>query len=85
MYGALVADAESGKERGMFGNAVDESKRIIGTWGSLALFMNAIVGPGITSLPKMYQQSGWAFPTFALVVGGAFGALATIVSHRVFF
>ncbi|KAJ8603151.1 hypothetical protein CTAYLR_004570 [Chrysophaeum taylorii] len=54
-------------------------RQIITTLGSIAIFMNAIVGPGFLSLPKVYNDSGFAVPTILLVVGFFIAAQATIV------
>ena len=35
--------------------------------GSVALLTNNILGPGIFSLPSMFQESGWLFPLLVLV------------------
>ena len=44
---------------------------------SIAIFLNAIIGPGIVALPKLYQVSGWLLPSVILVVGGFLAAFAT--------
>ena len=46
---------------------------------SIAIFLNAIIGPGIVALPKLYQVSGWVLPSAILVVGGCLAAFATVV------
>lgn len=62
-----------------WGQAINRSKQVIGVLGSTAIFMNAIVGPGFLSLPKLYHDSGLLVPTGLLVAGFAIAVLATVV------
>ncbi|CZR67268.1 uncharacterized protein PAC_17167 [Phialocephala subalpina] len=49
----------------------------IGFYGGMALLISSITGPGLTTIPLLYQQAGWLTPTIAFVL---FGALAGVVS-----
>ena len=44
---------------------------------SVCVLLNAIIGPGLMVLPKLYQQSGFVLPTLLLTAGGGLAALAT--------
>ncbi|KUJ07081.1 uncharacterized protein LY89DRAFT_789882 [Mollisia scopiformis] len=49
----------------------------IGFYGGMALLISSITGPGLTTIPLLYQEAGWLTPTLAFVL---FGCLAGITS-----
>ncbi|KAH8052254.1 hypothetical protein JL722_10355 [Aureococcus anophagefferens] len=57
----------------------NETSQTLDERDSMVVFVNAIIGPGVVALPKLYQVSGWLFPTILLTAGGALAALATVV------
>ena len=57
----------------------NETSQTLDERDSMVVFVNAIIGPGVVALPKLYQVSGWLFPTVLLTAGGALAALATVV------
>ncbi|CAO3651330.1 unnamed protein product [Cunninghamella blakesleeana] len=40
----------------------------IGSFGSIALLVSSMTGPGLATIPAMYQQAGWAAPTFIFII-----------------
>ncbi|CEP14002.1 hypothetical protein [Parasitella parasitica] len=40
----------------------------IGSFGSTALLVSSMTGPGLSTIPALFQQSGWAAPVFIFVV-----------------
>lgn len=56
----------------------DEEKHRIGWFGSIALIINNISGPGLLDFPAAYQESGWLPATTAiLVIASASAFVAT--------
>ncbi|KAI9300601.1 hypothetical protein BJ944DRAFT_291577 [Cunninghamella echinulata] len=52
----------------------------IGSYGSIALLVSSMTGPGLATIPAMYQQAGWAAPTFIfLIIGFLSGCSALFV------
>ncbi|KAN0027876.1 hypothetical protein ACTFIV_009702 [Dictyostelium citrinum] len=41
-------------------------EKTIGQWASFIFIVNQIYGPGVLSIPKVFQQSGWILTTFSL-------------------
>lgn len=62
-----------------WGKPIERSKQVLGVFGSVAIFMNAIIGPGFLSLPKLYNDSGVLMPTTLLLLGFWIAVLSTIV------
>mmetsp|Transcript_20203 Transcript_20203/g.65075 ORF Transcript_20203/g.65075 Transcript_20203/m.65075 type:complete len:561 (-) Transcript_20203:994-2676(-) len=52
--------------------------KAIGAVGSFAIFINAIVGPGLLSLPKVFDDAGALVPSALLLFGFLLAALSTI-------
>jgi amino acid permease len=54
------------------GDGEDKSKglggKTISSFGSFALLFNNITGPGMVSLPLMYQASGWLLPSLWILI-----------------
>ena len=44
----------------------NETSQTLDERDSMVVFVNAIIGPGVVALPKLYQVSGWLFPTILL-------------------
>ncbi|GAN11168.1 conserved hypothetical protein [Mucor ambiguus] len=40
----------------------------IGSFGSTALLVSSMTGPGLSTIPALFQQSGWAAPVFIFIV-----------------
>ncbi|KAI8084453.1 transmembrane amino acid transporter protein-domain-containing protein [Halteromyces radiatus] len=40
----------------------------IGSFGSTALLVSSMTGPGLSTIPAMFQQSGWAAPVFIFII-----------------
>ncbi|KAL7272460.1 hypothetical protein RUND412_004727 [Rhizina undulata] len=53
------------------------SDQTIGFWGGMALLISSITGPGLTTIPLLFQEAGWLTPTLAFLI---FGVLSGIVS-----
>ncbi|KAI8143731.1 hypothetical protein BJV82DRAFT_609229 [Fennellomyces sp. T-0311] len=54
------------------------SKGGIGTFGAIALLVSSMTGPGLSTIPPLFQQSGWLAPMFvfvAIAILSAFSAL----------
>lgn len=62
-----------------WGRAINRSKQLLGVLASMSIFLNAIIGPGFLSLPKLYKDGGIVVPTVLLVAGFMIAVLATIV------
>ncbi|KAF8860892.1 hypothetical protein BDZ45DRAFT_292291 [Acephala macrosclerotiorum] len=50
---------------------------VIGFWGGMALLISSITGPGLTTIPLLFQEAGWFTPTLSFLL---FGAIAGAVS-----
>ncbi|KAI9254619.1 hypothetical protein BDA99DRAFT_552625 [Phascolomyces articulosus] len=53
----------------------------IGSFGAVALLVSSMTGPGLSTIPPMFQQSGWLAPMFvfvAIAILSAFSALFII-------
>mmetsp|Transcript_535 Transcript_535/g.1490 ORF Transcript_535/g.1490 Transcript_535/m.1490 type:complete len:562 (-) Transcript_535:212-1897(-) len=92
-YGATTttADVESGSFKEFFsqrpasertkllaGGQEQQSPKEIGAVGSFAIFINAIVGPGLLSLPKVFDESGAIVPSALLILGFVLAASSTV-------
>ncbi|CAO0790219.1 unnamed protein product [Mucor circinelloides] len=40
----------------------------IGSFGSTALLVSSMTGPGLSTIPALFQQSGWAAPVFIFII-----------------
>ena len=56
-------------------NPLDHHHRY-GHFSSLSILVNNIIGPGMTQLPRFYQDSGWMLTTLTLVLTGLGTAIA---------
>ncbi|TVY92647.1 hypothetical protein LAWI1_G002418 [Lachnellula willkommii] len=54
-----------------------ELENNIGLWGGMALLISSITGPGLTTIPLLFQQAGWVTPTIAFVVFSVVSGLAS--------
>ena len=59
-------------------SALSVSPKAITALGSFAIFANAIIGPGLLSLPKIFDDAGALVPSALLIVGFCVASLATI-------
>ncbi|KAI8329461.1 hypothetical protein BC941DRAFT_506723 [Chlamydoabsidia padenii] len=50
----------------------------IGSFGSTALLVSSMTGPGLATIPAMFQQSGWAAPVFIFIVVGLLSACSAL-------
>jgi hypothetical protein len=50
---------------------------VIGFWGGMALLISSITGPGLTTIPLLFQEAGWFTPTLSFLL---FGVIAGAVS-----
>jgi len=76
-----------GLERGLskfFGNNNDDRPdhhrdgKVIGSFASAAIFINAIIGPGLLSLPKVFKDAGLVLTGTLLIAGFILAAFATM-------
>ncbi|CDH54422.1 aaap amino acid permease [Lichtheimia corymbifera JMRC:FSU:9682] len=49
----------------------------IGTFGSVSLLVSSMTGPGLATIPPLFQQSGWLAPTIIFIVVGVLSAFST--------
>lgn len=49
----------------------------IGTFGSISLLVSSMTGPGLATIPPLFQQSGWLAPTIIFIVVGVLSAFST--------
>ncbi|KAJ1454400.1 hypothetical protein M885DRAFT_588192 [Pelagophyceae sp. CCMP2097] len=68
-----------GARAAAYGEPVDLHLRRFTYPASACIFLNTIVGPGIVSLPKIYQRVGWFIPSICLIVGSVMTAIATLI------
>eukprot|EP00056_Hartaetosiga_gracilis_P022065 m.28030 g.28030 ORF g.28030 m.28030 type:complete len:612 (-) comp9419_c0_seq1:127-1962(-) len=52
-------------------------KKTIGFFAGVALLINNITGPGVPSIPNMFVESGWLFPTLAFLIIWLMTSLST--------
>jgi len=51
--------------------------KTIGMFGGVALLINNITGPGVPSLPNMFAEAGWLFPTVCFIAIWLMTSLST--------
>lgn len=54
----------------------------IGFWAGVCLLANNITGPGMVSIPSIFQTSGWLFPTVAFTLMGLYAGLCSLILAR---
>ncbi|ORX56222.1 hypothetical protein DM01DRAFT_1303639 [Hesseltinella vesiculosa] len=54
------------------------SSKGIGAFGSTSLLVSSMTGPGLATIPAMFQQSGWLVPTIMFIVVGFFSGCAAL-------
>ncbi|TVY52001.1 hypothetical protein LCER1_G006470 [Lachnellula cervina] len=54
-----------------------ELENNIGFWGGMALLISSITGPGLTTIPLLFQQAGWVTPTIAFILFSVVSGLAS--------
>lgn len=52
--------------------------KTIGFWGGFSLLVSNLTGPGLVSLSLVYQNSGWLYPTVALIVMMGMSTLSAV-------
>ena len=60
------------------GSAVMDHHHRFGHFSSLSILMNNIIGPGITQLPRFFQDCGWVLTTLTILVTGVGTAVAGV-------
>ncbi|KAI8994781.1 hypothetical protein BDB01DRAFT_902473 [Pilobolus umbonatus] len=40
----------------------------ISSYGSIALLVSSMTGPGLSTIPALFQQAGWAAPVFIIII-----------------
>eukprot|EP00049_Salpingoeca_infusionum_P013279 m.247901 g.247901 ORF g.247901 m.247901 type:complete len:614 (-) comp15402_c1_seq1:776-2617(-) len=69
----------SGGSGGFMGTLVHDGLggKTIGFFAGVALLINNITGPGVPSLPNMFAEAGWLFPTVCFVLVWAMSSIST--------
>ncbi|TVY34724.1 hypothetical protein LSUB1_G005024 [Lachnellula subtilissima] len=55
-----------------------ELENNIGFWGGMALLISSITGPGLTTIPLLFQQAGWVTPTITFLLFSVVSCLASL-------
>ncbi|KAI9254882.1 transmembrane amino acid transporter protein-domain-containing protein [Sporodiniella umbellata] len=50
----------------------------IGTFGSMALLVSSMTGPGLSTIPALFQQSGWVAPVFIFLIVAALSGCSAL-------
>lgn len=58
--------------------AVMDHHHRFGHFSSLAIMMNNIIGPGVTQLPRFFQDCGWVLTSTTVLVTGIGTAVAGV-------
>ncbi len=76
------SDGDDGGGGGGNGKSRVGGGKTIGMFASVALLINNITGPGVPSLPNMFAESGWLFPTVVLLAVWSLSSVSTTMCAR---
>ena len=57
---------------------VSRLSRTVGFWSSQALLIGSITGPGLVTIPVLYQTAGWFTPTLAFLLAACLSSLSAL-------
>ncbi|CAG8661349.1 21015_t:CDS:2 [Rhizophagus irregularis] len=58
---------------------VDNNQRGISFIGSIALLVSAMTGPGLVTIPLLFQMSGWLIPTIMFIIAMSLSAISSLL------